>query len=245
MSTGRNLLDLHRVARVVLFAAIVCLFVGVSATSAYAAPGVANAKFSSNIAYELKSMLSTRFTCDVDSAGTWGRLDILSASGVVKTVYDGPMTAGTNWLPLWNGMNSKGQRMPSAAYDWRLTVTKSGESTVARGKITVSKIAFIIKGNLANLDSVYLDRYMIPGTANIYYQVSNNSYVDSLYMYLWAPSDDIVGTHMWGFDENDLLKGTLYLRNNPGNDTSCHERGLHTFDLSAANDVTFYMTVIQ
>lgn len=231
--------------RALVVATLACAFALVFAASAYAAPGVTNAKFSNPVAYELKSLLSTRFTCDVNTSGTWGKLDIMGANGIVKTVYSGPLTAGTNWFPLWNGMDASGKRLPSASYDWRLTVTKGGESTVVRGKITVSKIHFIVKGRLQDLGIAYYDRYMIPGNANIYFQATNESFVDSLYMYLWTPSDDLVGSGLISFEENETRKGTFYLRKNPGNDTSLHERGIHTFEVDVANDVTFYMTVIQ
>lgn len=235
-----------RIIAPAVFVAMLAAFLTFAfASTAFAAPGVTNAKFSNPVAYELKSLLSTRFTCDVDTPGTWGRLDILGANGVVKTVYNGPLTQGTNWFPLWNGYGANGKRLPSASYDWRLTVTKGGESTVVRGKLTVSKIHFVVQGRLTDLGEESYSRYMVPGSANIYWQFTNNSWVDSLYFYLYAPSGTNVGWAYVDFDENETLKGTWYLRKEPGNDTLIYERGMHDFEISVANDVTFYMTVIQ
>lgn len=169
------------------------LLAGVASAHA-AAPVVTNAKFSGPVAYELKSLLTTRFSCDVDQAGTTGKLDILGASGVVKTIYNGALVQGTNWLPLWNGLDSSGNKLPSASYDWRLTVSKNGESTVVRGKITVSKINFYVKGSLANGASTSASRYMIPGTANCY---------------IWAKTDTgTTATAVFGIDLS-------YVRNLP------------------------------
>lgn len=225
---------------------LAALFVALMAGTAYAAPVVTNAKFSNPVAYELKSLLTTRFTCDVDTAGTWGRLDILGASGIVKTIYNGPLVQGTNWFPLWNGLDASGKRLPSASYDWRLTVSKGGESTVVTGKITVSKIHFFIKGRLQDLAAADELRYMIPGNANIYYDMVTADILDVFSLELYDPVGGEVGFALWTFDfAGDRKRGTLYLRNNPGNDTSIHIRGMHNFHLEAANDVTYYFTVIQ
>ncbi len=240
------------IAPAVFVAMLAALLTFAFASTAFAAPGVTYAKFSNPVAYELKSLLSTRFTCDVDTPGTWGRLDILGANGVVKTVYNGPLTQGANWFPLWNGLDNAGKRLPSASYDWRLTVTKGAESTVVRGKITVSKIQFVVKGRSDGQVITFQDRYMIPGSANIYWQATNRtSSSSSLHVELRAPSTvaspvgRVVGYGDIEFDPSETVKGTWYLRKEPGNDTLLYDRGVHRFAIRSLNVVDYYMTVIQ
>lgn len=231
------------IAPAVFVAMLAALLTFAFASTAFAAPGVTNAKFSNPVAYELKSLLSTRFTCDVDTPGTWGRLDILGANGVVKTVYNGPLTQGTNWFPLWNGYGANGKRLPSASYDWRLTVTKGGESTIVRGKLTVSKIHFVISGQ-ADPDTPYFySRYMMPGNANVYSRIVNNSGDTScltLAMF-FSPNTEELGYIYWWTNPNSVLNYTHYTRDY----FDLKYRGVHTIGVMASEDSTFYMTVIQ
>lgn len=253
----RSLFKARRLAAALLIAALVAGVFG-GATSAHAAaPVVTGARFTGPIAYELKSLLTTRLTCNVDQAGTTGRLDILGANGVVKTIYNGPMTAGTNWLPVWNGLDSAGKRLPSATYDWKLTVAKGGESTVVRGKIAVSKISFIVKGNVAPGAAMTADRYMIPGTANCYIRASTSSgdTVTMLFSINLSYTTTRLGQTMTIPYPGDLLSisngatYTHYLRS-PWTISSRGNRRFtirnNSVDIGSTNpDMNVYMTVIQ
>lgn len=140
------------------------------ASPAVAAPKATEAAFTNPVAYELKSLLSTRFYCTVDTAGTWAVLDVFSADGIVKTVYSGPIAAANTktYFPAWDGKDYLGRRLPSASYEWRLTLSKGGQSSVTRGKITVSRITFFVKGEGSTEGMDLQNRYMLPGNANIY-----------------------------------------------------------------------------
>lgn len=235
----------QRTPGLLCFSVLVCACLFASAAGAYAAPGVTQARFLNPVAYELKSLLSTRFTCNVDTAGTWGKLDVMGANGIVKTIYSGPLVAGTNWFPLWTGLDAAGRRLPSASYDWRLTVSKGGQSTVVRGKITVSRIHFAIAGQGGYLQQTYYSRYMAPGPANIYYDLKNDTPYDTLSLDIYEPSQRLVSHSSWEFDYQQRIPGVLYLRNNPGNDTLVRERGMHTLKIGTYDQVDYYFTVIQ
>lgn len=179
----------------------------------------------------------------VDSANTWGRLDILGANGVVKTIYNGPLVAGSNWFPLWNGMDSAGRRMPSASYDWRLTVSKAGESTVVRGKITVSKIHFVIKGGPTDPDGDYYIRYMVPGNANIYVQATTTEPYDMFAFGVgYAPTDQLIyATDVLDVTNANAFKGTFYMR---GAEATPY-RGNHVVIVAGDIAPSYTMTFIQ
>ncbi len=131
--------------------------------TAFAAPKIAKAAWSNQIAYELKSGLSSTFTCQVDQAGCWATLTVSGAKGVVKTVYSGPINVANAPVsfPAWNGLDASGRRMSTATYDWKLTVTKGNQASTATGKIAVSKIYFNLRGSLDINKSVTETRYMI------------------------------------------------------------------------------------
>lgn len=243
----------HFSRRILVVLALAAAMTFAFTTSALAAPGVTNAKFSNPIAYELKSGLYTRFTCDVNTPGTWGRLDILGANGVVKTVYSGPMVQGTNWLPLWNGLDSSGRRLPSASYEWRLTVSKGGEVTTVNGKLIVCKVCFTVKGTVSD-GRLDVQRYMIPGTVNIYYTlgptVSSSQLMPSrpvdIAIFVYKPGGDILDRTRLESSHSTATQGTFYLRRKDYVDSTVTVRGMHGFSLWAyGGSVYASCTVIQ
>lgn len=202
-------------------------------------PVVTSAKFSNPIAYQLKSLLTTRFSCNVDVSGATGKLQILNGNGViVKTIYNGALAAGANTLPAWNGLDANGKRLFTAAWTWRLTVTKNGKSTVITGKIPVSKIYFSMTGTATSLQSQI--KYMMPGNANIYIQASTARATDRLSISCYEPSGRRVGTLSYPMTSAKPLSATAYFKLV----TVVRERGNHTWKIGASNTV-YSILVIQ
>lgn len=149
---------------------MVCALLASAAPATAAAPRIKEISFTNPVAYELKSLLTTRFYCTVDQPGVWARLDIMGADGPVKTIYNGPIERADErfWFPLWNGLDSAGRRLPSASYEYRLTVNKGATATTKTGRITVSRINFFLKGTLASQKGKAESRYMLNEAANFY-----------------------------------------------------------------------------
>jgi len=150
-------------------AALACsLLIGV--TTAVAAPVITEAKFTNPVAYELKSLLTTRMYCTVDTPGVWATLTVSNYKGVVKTVYSGAIPTANQrfWMPPWNGMDASGARLPTGVYNWTLTVAKGTTRTTTTGKIAISKINFNVSATLGDEQSTSFSRYMVPGPAFIY-----------------------------------------------------------------------------
>lgn len=142
---------MNRLARPCILVALVIAVALAWAAPAFAAPGILFAKYTNPIAYELKSLQSTRFYTRVDTANVWAALKVRTPYGD-KYIYRGAIpTAGTNfYFPLWDGKGPSGQRLPtSVAYRWSLTVTRGGQSTTASGTIPVTRIYTSISGSVS------------------------------------------------------------------------------------------------
>ncbi|MBU4557004.1 MAG: hypothetical protein KJ747_09050 [Actinobacteria bacterium] len=216
-------------------------------------PQATSAHFTNPVAYELKSLLTTEFKCTIDKPGTWAVLDIFSADGIVKNVYDGPISVAGEEVtfPAWDGTDYRRRRMPSASYEWRLTLLKNGERSYTRGKICVSKINFFISGVSDNGEGVQVfSRYMIPGNANIYMRLRDpyaasdpGRFLSSLIGWIEYPPphrEQRIEIGSWRLPEAETLDVTHYLRDAD----SIRYRGMHGFTFSDYHTV-FYMTVIQ
>jgi len=123
---------------------------------------------SNPIAYDLKSLLTTRFTTKVYQAGVNGVLSIATPKGPVYLYRGGMGPANTEFFfPLWNG-KAAGKRLPPASYEWTLTLSKPGmKASVTKGKILISNITFTVNGVGTGKAQSY-KRYMIKGSANCY-----------------------------------------------------------------------------
>jgi len=157
-------------------AAFACsLLIGIA--SAVAAPVITEAKFTNPVAYELKSLLTTRMYCTVDTPGVWATLTVSNYKGVVKTVYSGAIPTANQrfWMPTWNGMDASGARLPTGVYNWTLTVAKGTTKTTTTGKIAISKINFNVSGVAAAQQAVKASRYMVAGPAYLYVWASTTN----------------------------------------------------------------------
>ncbi len=146
------------------------------AAPALAVPRATFVKYSNPIAYQLKSLQTTRFYTNVDTGNVWAELKVATPYGD-RFIYKGPIAAaGKNFFfPLWNGTGPHGENLPSSAgYQWTLTVSQSGLSSATRGTIAVTKIYMgtHVKATAADLLSHDLEvrrsAYLITGSFNIY-----------------------------------------------------------------------------
>lgn len=240
-------------ALLVLAMFTVALFVGVA--TAAAAPVVKEAAFTNPVAYELKSLLTTRFYCTVDTPGSWATLTVSNSKGVVKTLYSGAInTTSRTYFPAWNGLDSAGKRLPTASYDWKLTITKGGSTTVKTGKITVSKVQFFLKGDytpsgnlpptpLAFMFATY-DRYMIDAPVNIYYRVGSKS-AGSLTTSVQFKADPMFYRQSFStaLPAGKAVNATKYLHNPYPPKKGTYKFMMSTGDFDA--NYSYYFTVIQ
>jgi hypothetical protein len=186
----------------------------------------------------------------------WAVLDVFSADGIVKTVYSGPTTGGgaLQTFPVCDGKDYLGRRLPTATYEWRLTLNRGGETSVTRGRVIVSRITFAVSA-VESSDEGYWDvedRYMIPGNANVYLRLrpalpNYDKGWGSLNVQLEYPAGVGAGyllqqvVRVGNYEsKGPTLNTTTYLRGA----NAVRNRGPHTFRLATQN-ADYYFTVIQ
>lgn len=213
-----------------------------AAVGSATAPKALTARFSNPVAYELKSLLTTRFHASVDSPNVWAVLTVSCPSGP-KTLYDGPIGAANQdfVFPAWNGTDAKGNRLTSSSYDWQLTVTKGGASSTTTGKITVSRIFFTMKGRSSAGAVIHHQGYMIPGSANFYVGATTTRASDSLRITVNGPNHYNATVGDFGVVSASRLNTTAYLRGV----AAIRSRAVHDLYVTSAGDVTYGVTVIQ
>jgi hypothetical protein len=234
---------------------------------AWAAPPVINSiRYTNQIAYDLRSLQSTRFIANVDHDSTPATLTVKTMRGDVVVWHGRIPAADTNFfVPLWNGMGPDGRKLPPAVYDWEFKIGYQGEGTNAAirpmlagggeswvaarssGKIIVSNVCFNVSGMaLGSSEPRYHDAWMKPGNANMYVVLDalvDPSPVDSFDLQLWGP---VAGTYnvekAWtGLAMGTRKTDTFYLR--PPKEIKT--RGIHTFQCAAGYQVRYNITVIQ
>jgi hypothetical protein len=108
-------------------AALVIVFAGVMPASAMTVKSI---KVTNAVAYDIKSLQSTRFLASVDTTGVYAVLKVKTAAGDL-VLYKGPInTTAPVQLASWNGL-SGGKRLPSAVYGVTLTINKGGQTASA------------------------------------------------------------------------------------------------------------------
>jgi len=230
--------------RIALFAAVLAFGVLAFAQSAHAL-AINDVKYTGPVAYELKSLQTTRFYCSVDTPGVWATLRIKDGEGrVVKTIYSGPINDANTWFyfPLWNGLDNNGKRLYTSSWNWELTVNKGGQTAVKTGKITVSKIAFFVTGRAQYPNVDLFSRYMVPGNANIYVRTSSPVSFDAFQFAIAHEGGYQYESRIIYNDvANSPVNSTVYLRGS----TAPRARGMHVLGAAAYEDVSYYITVIQ
>ena len=238
----------HASRRVLIQVLIVAAIVTIA--SLFAAPEaralrINEVRYTGPVAYELKSLQTTRFWCTVDTPGVWATLRIKDGQGrVVRTIYSGPIQEANKrfYFPLWNGLDDNGQRLFSASWNWELTVNKGGAVATKTGKITVSKIEFFLTGRVSDLKEDLFSRYMIPGNANIYIRTSTSGPFDAfMFGIVNASGYEYISDPILMDRPNRAVNTTVYLRGS----NAMIGRGMNVFVTAGYDDVYYYMTVIQ
>lgn len=207
-------------------------------------------KSSNPIAYNLASLRSTRFSASVNTPNVWAELVVVNPKGGNITIFKGTI-AGANsivWFPQWNGKMPNGKLLPTASYDWRLTVTKGGQSAVAKGKIIVSRICFSMKGTVSGYvdtddfgNSIERDGYMLQGNANCYVSVTTTFPEDQVRMLILGPLDYGVMVTWDPFTNAGPMSGTAYLHD----EYAPRAKGLHRIVWMGNKGVTYSATMVQ
>jgi hypothetical protein len=196
----------------------------------------AKAAFSNPIGYDLKSLLTTRFTTNVNQTGVTAVLRVLTPNqnraGYVQ-LYSGPVGPSNTDVVLknWNGLNTNGKRLWAANYAWTLTLSKPGmPTTTVKGNLLISNVTFVVSGMASGLWDTY-QRYMIPGTANLYISATG------LQVKLAGPAGSGYNQPaVWNGDS-----GTAYLRGSQ----ALKVKGMYTYSMSSLQHRQYYMTVVQ
>jgi hypothetical protein len=213
------------------------------------APKIDWVKSSNPIAYNLASMRSTHFTASVNTPNVRAELVVITPNGNV-TIFKGVIAHAnsTVWFPQWNGKMPNGKLLPTASYDWRLTVTKGDQSSVARGKIIVSRICFSMKGTVSGYidvndfgNSIERDAYMLKGSANCYLSVTTTYPEDQVRMLILGPLDYGVMVAWDPFTNAGAMSGTAHLRDK----YAPRANGLHRIVWMGTNGVTYSATMVQ
>jgi hypothetical protein len=191
------------------------------------------------VAYDIKSLQSTRFYAAADQPNCYAVLKVKTASGYI-TIYKGALGTATSYFS-WRGLSADGHRLPSAVYDYTLTVNKGTASATKSGKISVSKIWFTFSGRSVALATVKHRGYMKAGNANVYVSANSPTKPDSMAMRIAGPgglNSEIMYRYVYSWRP---LSATVYLRAG----TAIRQNGIQEFAVRCANDVRYTVTVIQ
>jgi Tol biopolymer transport system component len=130
---------------------------------------VSYVRCSNPIAYDLKSLLTARFSTRVNVSAAYAVLSVATPKGPAY-IYRGAIPAADRdfTFPEWNGRGPDGAKLPPSSYVWTLTVTKGDLSpSTTTGKILVSNVTFTVNGKGTARAQLY-PRYMIAASANCY-----------------------------------------------------------------------------
>jgi sugar lactone lactonase YvrE len=200
-------------------------------------------KVTNPVAYELKSLLTTRFLFSSNLPAATGKIEIQTASGWKTVKSNIPIAAANTTVSVsWDGKIA-GRRIPSAAYNYRVILTKSGQTASKGGKLLVSKIYFSFKGSSAWGFVRHHTGYMVPGNANVYISADPWSGTsDSLRISLRDPYTYRRTLGTWAVPAPPgHLNATAYIRY----PYQIRTRSIHTFNVSAARTAGYEVGVIQ
>ena len=107
--------------------------------TALAAPAITAFGKTSGIDINYPSQQTARVYMVTSTGGTWVVIDVLSSRGVVRRLYSGAGASASTrlWTGPWNGTDARGKYLPTGNYVYRITVTKGGHASTARGVIRV------------------------------------------------------------------------------------------------------------
>jgi hypothetical protein len=207
-----------------------------------APPKASFVRYTNPLAYDLKSLRSTRFYTSVDKPNVWAELSVKCPTGT-KYLYKGAIpNAGENFYFLpWDGMGPDGKRMTSAAYEWTLRLSQSGSTSTYTGKITVSRICFSISGTAKAGSPVRTSAYMVPGSANCYIAATSGAASDALYLSLAGPNGFAVAQRNFGVSSGAPLNAVSYYRDA----AAIRSAGTHAWTFTGRVAPTYRVTVIQ
>jgi hypothetical protein len=233
---------------VVLAAAV--LMVALAAPSAFAGTPVVQAGYSNSIAYNLKSLQTTRFWGSVLYPNMWAVLKVGTPYGD-RYLYKGPIqAAGTRFdFPVWDGRGPHGERLPSSGgYRWTLTVNKGGNSWTTSGVIAVSRIIVTTSVTtteeflqLRNMET-FQDAYMLAGSYRCYLTAISTAAPTEdpgcFGLMIWYPAGPTAAlNHEWQFPA-----GTTVRANGSG---TIARTGIHNFSLSTNHPSRIILTFLQ
>jgi hypothetical protein len=192
---------------------------------------------SNPIAYDLKSLQTTRFSTKTNVGGAYAVLSVDTPNGPVYLYRGAIPTADTDFFfPLWNGSGNDGKRLKPSTYPWKLTLSKGGlATTTTRGKILVANITFPVNGVGTGMPQFY-ERHMNAGPANCYLTAR------TLAMTLTGPGGYRATVDSFACHSCHVVPHrTSYLRGA----TALKRRGQYVFTVKAPAGVHYYMSVVQ
>jgi hypothetical protein len=163
--------------KLMVFVTLVASIVAGTASVALAAPTITSHNVTNQIAWGLKSMQYAYFYAGVTPANAWVKLEILSAKGVVKKIYDGPVNklgkdpSGRYWSPRWYGKDNSGRMLATGIYNYKWTATSAGSSVTRRGNIAVSRVWLTLTGGGTTSAPAAFERYLYAGSTRVFYHV--------------------------------------------------------------------------
>jgi hypothetical protein len=204
-------------------------------------PKAAFVKYTNPVAYDLKSLRTTRFYTRVDRDGVRAELTVRCPSGV-KKIYSGSVgpKGQTFYFPAWDGTGPRGEKLPSAVYDWQLKLTKDGATRTYSGKISVSRVYFSLSGVAKGGSPVKRAAYMVAGNANCYVTAKTSSRWDMLTVGLSSPAQSWPSRY-WYLGATSPLSTTTYFRGT----AAVRAAGLKTWTVTGRSNVAYTLTVIQ
>lgn len=208
-------------------------------------PLIFAAGFAGPVAYELKSLQSTRFgfsasepdvnaTLVVHGARSDGGDLALFTDSSVKLWPDPSQVA-------WTGRNEKGQRLRSGVYSWTLTATRPGRTPqTVKGSVLVCRIVFDKEGVSIGGSAQALRGYMIRGDARVY-----------LTAFSPIPGGDTVSIRLTGpaafstASRSFHAESTTDFTSRYTGPSAPPYRGIYTLTITARRNLGYRVTVIQ
>jgi hypothetical protein len=205
-------------------------------------PRIVAAGFSNPVAYDLRSLRSTRFVFTADRSACGVTLTLRTPNGPA-TLFSGvvPNAAGVPYaLPAWDG-KVRGMRLPTGMYGWVLTVRKSGVTATRTGSLLLSRVCLSFSGSstsgIARTHSVYL----VTGRATCTIEATSVASSGRLAMRVTGPSsyDRSLGT--WALSATRPLLAVASLSGS----SAVRASGLHLFTVDGWGGVRYRCRVVQ